>query len=177
MRSALKTIAVTQAVWGEHLAELGVAEAEADAEEAAAPEVSATGEAAVDASGRLVPIQDIYTPAVQETLNALQQDEEWIVHRESVEAKKSLGDGDRATGLFLKTRCTADEHVVSVDWQVDATGKIARVTPAEDWPSPDVEEAFTGLETLSLEEVSDCSTAGELAAAEVLAIAKAHLGE
>ncbi len=160
IRSALKTIAVTDLVWMADVKAMGAS---------TAPEP-------LDVKKHsFVSVDMIYSDDVLHTLNSLEQKEEWIVNRKNVTADRVYSEEKEFLGLLLFTECTADQMLVSVKWEVNPEGKITRVFPKDDWPSPDIKEAFQGLESFSLDQAATCSTAGQLAAVEVLAISKSIL--
>lgn len=162
LRSALKTMHVTKVVWKDHLAKLRA-------------ESKKQANASTRANHDLVPVPNVYNRSVLKILSSIQQEEEWIIDRKSVTLHRSTDRTTGTKGLVLKTRCTAEEDMVEVSWAVDKLGRIAAVTPTTVWPASDIEEAFTGLESITLDQIRECSTPGQLAAAEVLAISKAHL--
>ena len=166
LRSALKTIVVTELVWG--------SEIKAFAE--AGPVASvASSEAFGGAAAKFVKVDFVYTDAVLKTLGDLQQDDESIINRATVEVHKAYGANDSVLGLRLSTQCHADGAPVQVNWEVGRRGAIENVSPFDAWPSDEIEETFTGLEHFTLEQARTCSTLGQLAAVEVLAIAQSLL--
>lgn len=166
LRSALKTIVVTELVWG--------GEINAFAQPGPVAPVRSS-EAFGGASAKLVKVEFVYTDAVLKTLSDLEQDDESIINRATVEVHKAYGSNDTVIGLRLCTECNAHETPVQVNWDVDRRGAIEKVSPSGSWPSDDIEAAFTGLENFSLEQARTCSTLGQLAAIEVLAISKSLL--
>ena len=165
VQSALKTIAVTEIVWKDHLAKI---RQEASSETAAEPDTAAVQ--------RTIKIDNIYSAEVMRVLTSIQQDEEWIVHRKSVKGTKAIDSKGNLLELIVQTRCTAFENIVTIRWRVDTQGQIIGVAAMNNWPDKDIEGSFTGLEGLSLQQLHKCSSAAQLAAAEVLAIAQIHLG-
>ena len=171
LRSALKTIVVTEEVWAKHIPVLREsAKVGARQDSPQIPEPSAP-------PGRaLAPVKDLYNKGVMQLLGALHQEKEWIINRSTTRAERIINPQGEASGMMVTTQCTAVETIVSISWLIGPDGRIRSVTILDKWPADDIQEAFSGMEGLSLGALKECSTAGELAAAEVLAISQIHLG-
>lgn len=162
IRSALKTITVTDLVWLSDLKEAG----------------STVPDPIKDQVGNsLIKVEEVYTDGVLNILNSLDQDDEWILNRKSVIVNRVYSKDKDFLGLTIFMECTADITLVKVNWDVNPEGGIRSVSPKEKWPSPDIEEAFQNLENFTLKQASTCSTPGQLAAVEVLAISKVLLNK
>jgi hypothetical protein len=175
IRSALKTISVTEIVWAKHLKNLRETADSASVAKPKKVEVLTMKRKLFPGQHHVVPVKKIYTDEVLAILKKLKQSEASIINRNTVSVSKAMNRSNVELGLFVETYCTADKSVVALSWRVDATGSIQAVSPKDGWPSADVKEAFTGLESLTFDRVSNCSTAGQMAAFEILAISKAHL--
>lgn len=160
LRSAAKTVAVTQEAWARDLNYLRVLS-------------RACGE--FDRATKVKPIAPIYTSRVREVLTELSQEEESVLLRGTVRLYSIHDERDETLGLMVRAGCSiAQSDLVFLWWIVDEANRIVSITPEDTWPDVDTLEIFQGSKGMSLERVSECSTPAQVASMEILALARVH---
>ena len=159
LRSALKTIVVTQVVWERDLQELQAYE------NAIHNFPQAMKISRVDA---------VYTNTVDNRLGKIAPHYQTLIDRDSVEAYRVFDGDDRLIGILVRSTCHVTSEPLTLWWSINSSGKIQHVEPDGSWPNHEIQETFTGLEGMGFDESLPCSTPGQVVATEVLAIGGTH---
>ena len=94
------------------------------------------------------------------------------IDRNRVMALQALQSGGSNLGFVVRTPWSMGQQNVDVWWTVSVSGEIKDVHADGGWPHAMTEKAFRDVVGFSRERLSECSTAAEIAGAEVLLLAK-----
>ncbi|MGB0714406.1 MAG: hypothetical protein ACPGXK_00915 [Phycisphaerae bacterium] len=157
LRSALKTIVVTENVWMKQGGDLCLI--------TGAPVAFSQGtEATV--------IDNPYSPKANKELESLLGTQKTIIDRDTLFATRVLSASGTMLGYTVSATCHWPEGQMRVWWAISEQIKVLRVEGIGDWPDEDTRKAFMGMVGQGLDHTETCSTATGLATTEVLVICK-----
>jgi len=163
IRSALKTIAVTQFTWKR---ELSVIQPLFHVNQAF-PE-----------SHRIEKINQPYTASVvqafRDAFKTSSGKDSSAIDRANVEVFKSFSADGREVGFVIRTPWQMDNTALNLWWYVRGDGVISKVVSQGGWPNSEIEKAFDSASGLASDQLKNCSTAAEIAGAEVLLLIRKH---
>lgn len=160
LRSALKTIAVTEAVWHEdvsrirlmHLARQHWPEARA-----------------------LHSVSTPYTPGVLAALADAGMTSTPGIDRDSLTMHTLVDRDGHQLGVIVEGRWHASPLDTRLSWLIDRSGQVRAVNARDGWPDPSVKDQFLSVVGFSGQSAESCSNAVELAALEVSLLARLGL--
>ena len=165
IRSALKTIAVTEFTWKQ---ELTVIQPLHHVNQAFPETV------------RIEKISQPYSAAVieafQSAFKTSSGKDSSSIEREGVEFFRSIAAQDAQAGFVIKTPWEMDGMNITLWWYVRKDGVISAVKSQGGWPTPKTQKAFESVAGLATDEIQNCSTAAEIAGAEVLLLVRKNGG-
>ncbi len=156
LRSALKTIAVTQLVWAKDL-------------QLIRPLYYTYHD--FPRAARVERFDDVYSPRVQQQIDQeFAPADESTIDRDAVTMLVVYGRSGQVIGRLIRTPWHSLGRETVVWWAVSEDLVIQNVFAEEDWPDAEVKGAFVNLKGMSMDRVHDCSTATEVVGAEVLVL-------
>ncbi len=163
IRSALKTIAVTEFTWKQ---ELMVIQPLYHVNQAF-PETT-----------RIEKINQPYTESVVQAFRSAFKTssgkDSSSIQREQVELYKSIAADGQAGGFVARTPWEMDGTRLNLWWYIRKDGVISDVKSQGGWPTTKTEKAFESAVGLASDQLQKCSTAAEIAGAEVLLLVRKH---
>ena len=161
IRSALKTIAVTEFTWKQ---ELKVIQPLHHVNQAFPNTV------------RIEKINQPYSAAVieifQSAFKTSSGKDSSSIKRSSVEVYKSIATDESEAGFVVKTPWEMDGTNLKLWWYVRNDGVISAVNSQGGWPTPETQKAFESVVGLATDKIRNCSSAAEIAGAEVLLLVR-----
>ena len=161
IRSALKTIAVTQYTWKR---ELGVIQPLFHVNRAF-PETA-----------KIEKVNQPYSQAViqayQSAFKTSSGKESTSIDRNNVDVYKSMSAAGQEGGFVVRTPWSMNGTSLNLWWYVRRDGVIAKVTSEGGWPSAETQKAFEAVAGLATDQLDKCSTAAQMAGAEVLLLVR-----
>ena len=94
------------------------------------------------------------------------------INRNGVLALQAIDSAGLNLGFVIKTTWSMNQQSVKIWWTVSNTGEIKDVHADGGWPDAMTEKAFRDVVGFNRSRLSECSTAAEIAGAEVLLLAK-----
>jgi len=166
IRSGLKTIAVTEYTWKQELAVV---------------QPLFHMNQAFPESTRIEKVDQPYTDAVVQIFRSAFQTssgkDSSSIKRDDVEFYKSFTAQNQEAGFVVRTPWEMDETRLNLWWYVRKDGVISDVKSQGGWPTPETQKAFESVAGLATDQLKKCSTAAEIAGAEVLLIVRLHGGK
>ncbi len=163
LRSALKTISVTQHAWAKDIQLIQ------DLEGA----VTMFPEGARISTIRNLITQEV-TDAVNQHLNVTAGD---VFDTKSMLLTQVFDKNNKFLGCALRTLWRSMDHSIVLWWKVTPELVISEVVPEESWPNPEVEKIFQSVRGLQLQDPMDCLNAVQLAGLEILITVRTHLAQ
>ena len=160
VRCAMKTLVVTEAVWGEEVLGLRLQE-----------------QACRDFPDfhHLEPVPQAYSAAALARIAEAALDDPPKERCDQTRAARVLDEEGRRLGMVVRTILPACHASCPSVWSVDAEGKILSIRLEGGWPDRLTEEAFATIAGKSLNNLSGCMTAVEILGTEVVLLSLAHL--
>lgn len=160
VRSAIKTLSVTQHAWSMDLDMLRIL----NHAYTAFPEAS-----------KIAQIQDVYSDDVLRNLELhLQSKGSSAISRDGVLALRVLDDDDNTVGHVYRTPWKSLNYRVTLWWNISSDLTIKEVIPEGDWPDQDVAMSFRQAQGTSFQDIHQCSTAVQMIGAELLILSQTH---
>jgi hypothetical protein len=156
VRSAMKVQLMTEAVWAQdvaHIRALDIAARDF-------PRMNSLDSVAVP-----------YSPAVLESLDAMQVPAEAFLDRESLRSFRVVGESGDVIGLIINTRVHMPAGTEDLWWTLSRAGRVMEVRARGGWSTDTARHSFGRLDR-SVEELQNCATPGEVALLEVLLLAR-----
>ena len=161
VRSALKTIAVTEYTWQKEL-------------EVIQP-IHQVNQG-FPKTDRVEKINQPYSPAVVQAYQSMFKTssgkDSSSIERIGVDVYKSVSANGTAGGFVVKTPWTMQKTRLTLWWYVRADGVIENVKPQGGWPDQKIQKAFESVVGLASDKLHECSSAAEMAGAEVLLLVR-----
>ena len=151
LRSAMKTLVITEFGWRHDIAELQ--RASLIAKYLAIDPASTTLQR--------IAITDAALTGVEQELNG-----DTVVERDTIEAYSVLQNG-KELARIAQAKWRDGERSYSFRWLIDPTDRIVGIDPSREWPTSETESAFQGLVGRRLVDSENCGTAAELAGFEL----------
>ena len=165
IRSALKTIAVTEYTWEQ---ELRVIQPLHHVNQAFAE------------TARIEKVNEPYSEQVikifQSAFNTSSGKDSSAIKREEVEFYKSIAEDSSEAGFVVKTPWEMQNTRLDLWWYVRKDGVVAEVKSQGGWPNAKTEKAFEAVVGLATDNLHKCSSAAEIAGAEVLLLVRKNGG-
>lgn len=162
VRSALKTIVVTESGWRTELANLRLERAEILAK-SHFPQAKA-----------LIVLNEPYTPAILNELDGLQLRDQQSIPRNRLELFQILGPEREALGYLASGPWRSGDIALTLHWLVDNAGKIVNVSSPNRGVPEEVTPRLVGLRGLSKTMADQCASALEISALEISVLATGH---
>jgi hypothetical protein len=151
IRCALKTIAVSQIVWGDEI----------------------NKHSKFPVGQKIKRIHDIYTSSLYEVLKKRHLEDNKDIERSTVrlyQVAEKVNQGE----FIVDTVWRGIKPSTDILWKI-SSGRIIKIESSIGWPNPEVDAAFQELLGKSLKDLGTCKTTVELSALEVLLICRESL--
>ena len=160
IRSALKTITVTQYAWSN---ELKVIQPLYHVHSAFAE------------THRIEQVSQPYSQSVKDAVRKLfGADAKTGVNQQQVQMFKGFHANGQVSGYVIRTPWQMQQMRLDLWWYVNPDGEITAVKSQGGWPEKDTAKAFEDIPGMKFEKLENCSAAAELAGAEVMLLVKAN---
>ena len=161
IRSALKTIAVTEFTWKQELLVIQPLHHVYQA---------------FPNTARIEKVSQPYTAAVIETFQSAFKTssgkDSSSIQRADVKMFKSIAAQGEEAGFVIMTPWAMDDMRLNLWWSVRKDGVISAVKSERGWPTSKTKKAFESVVGLATDEIRNCSSAAEIAGAEVLLLVR-----
>ena len=161
IRSALKTIAVTQITWKK---ELDVIQPLFRVNQAF-PETAS--------------VQTVDQPYTEDVIQAFRSQFSTSsgkgssnINRDGVQVFRSFDEQGKELGFTIKTPWKSMDMEIEIWWYVRPDGVIKSVNAPLGWPDKKTEKAFETVVGLATDKIGECNSAAEIAGAEVLLLVR-----
>ena len=155
LRSALKTIVVTEAVWGQDLRTI---------------RLLARGRAAFPHAAKVQLIEKLYVQSVVDELRRQLGSAASGIDRTTVDIVRLTNAHDSIVGFTVRTDWKPSGDACVLWWSVSSDGKIVGVKVGIGTIDRKVKPALNSLVGATMDRLQGCATAAELAALEVLIV-------
>lgn len=166
IRSALKTISVTQYTWERELAVI--------------QPLSRVSEAFTQTAG-VEKVDQPYSPAVIEVFrsafNTSSGKDSSAIERSGVEFYKSISADGSELGFVVKTPWSMEGTHLNLWWVVRSDGVVENVRSQGGWPNAKTQKSFESVVGLATDNLHQCTNAAEIAGAEVLLLVRKNGGK
>ena len=163
IRSALKTITVTEFTWKKELAVI---------------QPLHHMDQAFPKSTRIEKINQPYSDAVIQAFRSAFKSssgkDSSSIQRAKVKVYKSFTAQNQEAGFVISTPWEMDGQRLDLWWYVRADGVVDKVKSQGGWPTTETQKAFESTVGLASDQIQKCSTAAEIAGAEVLLLVRKH---
>ncbi len=160
IRSALKTIAVTQHAWS---SELKVIQPLYHVQSAFAK------------TQRIQQVSQPYSPRVSDAVRKIfGADAKTGVDESRVQMFKGLLPNGQVSGFVVRTPWKMLQMRLDLWWHVNSEGEIIAVKCQGGWPDEDTKKAFVAVQGMEFESIEHCSAAAELVGATVMVLVKGN---
>lgn len=161
IRSALKTIAATEYTWRKELTVI---------------QPLYHVNQAFPKTARIEKIKQPYSDSVVSVFQSLFKTssgkDSSSIERTGVDLYKSISADGAVGGFVVKTPWVMDDTRLNLWWNVRSDGVISGVKSEGGWPDEKMQEAFGSVAGLASDKLHQCSSAAEIAGAEVLLLVR-----